>query len=251
MKGKIEWAGKWYALDFREPKSISLTINNGNENPNCYFSEPVKFDVIRTKNFVGSIAEGGNVNHQKIILSPHGNGTHTECSGHIFDNNNTIAKTLTVPTQIAQLITVDLTKHPDGDTVISLESIQEANLIKNVTALIIRTSPNAEDKRSRNYSGKNPPYFAEECMKYLVKYGIEHLVVDLPSIDKEVDGGSLRNHNNFWDYDSDSRTHCTITELAYIENDIADGTYLLDLQCLKIALDVTPSNPILYSLNPI
>jgi arylformamidase len=251
MEAKIEWSEKSFKVDFGNPRSIGITLNNGDANPNCYFADPVSFEVIRTNDFVGSISEGGNVNHKKIVLSPHGNGTHTECSGHIYDNKITIADILSTHIHVGHLLSVDLEKNSEGDLIIGVEELRKSLIPRNISALVIRTRPNTKEKCLRNYSGSNPPYLSRESMAYIVKNGIEHLIVDLPSVDKEVDGGALINHNQFWANNDGSRSHCTITELAYIEDSIVDGTYLIDFQCLKIALDVSPSNPVLYSLSPI
>ena len=251
MKAKIEWSNKNFEVDFGNPMSIGITLNDGDKNPNCYFADSVKFEAIRTSDFVGSIRDGGSVNHKKILLSPHGNGTHTECSGHIYDNENTLADIRTNHMHVGQLVSVDLEKNAEGDLIIGEADLRKSLTAENVSALIIRTKPNLKDKCHRNYSGSNPPYLSKESMALIVEHGIEHLIVDLPSVDKEVDGGALVNHNQFWDYNDPSRGHCTITELAFIEDSIENGIYLVDLQFLKIALDVSPSNPILYSLNPI
>ena len=67
-------------------------------------------------------------------------------------------------------------------------------------ALIIRTTPNTLDKKKQVYSGTNPCYFSKEAMDYIVKMNIEHLLVDIPSLDREEDGGKLEAHNTFWNY---------------------------------------------------
>ena len=51
--------------------------------------------------------------------------------------------------------------------------------------------------KCKDYSNQNP-YFAEECMKYLVEIGINHLLIDLPSVDREKDDGHLKNHKIFF-----------------------------------------------------
>ena len=120
-----------------------------------------------------------------------------------------------------------------------------------VKALIVRTMPNTSRKLHHNYSGSNPAYFTKEAMRSIVDHGIEHLVTDLPSVDKEQDEGKLIAHKVFWQLEGAIRINTTITELAYIENNIEDGIYLMDLQVLRLYMDASPSNPILYSLNPI
>ena len=115
-----------------------------------------------------------------------------------------------------------------------------------VTALIIRSLPNHEDKCSRNYSGTNPPYLTPEAMEYIVQQGIEHLLLDLPSVDREQDEGKLACHKIFWNYPEHPRKHCTISELIYVPDTIKDGNYLLQIQIPNISCDAAPSRPVLY-----
>jgi kynurenine formamidase len=250
MKIQLKWQDEILAADLAKPISIAIPLKNGAENPNCYFAEPVKFEVIKGDGFIGSVKLGGSVNHQKISLSPHGNGTHTECYAHIADTTATIATQLDNHFQIAQIVSVQPLAM-GGDLAIDRLVLQNTPLIADVKALITRTLPNTTEKLTRNYSGANPPYFTQDAMQLIVDHGIEHLVTDLPSVDKEQDEGRLSAHKTFWQVENEIRQNTTITELAFIPNFVADGLYLLDLQILPLDLDVSPSNPILYSLNPI
>ena len=76
--------------------------------------------------------------------------------------------------------------------------------------------------------------------------GIKHLLIDLPSVDKEKDNGELKGHKAFWNYNGKLRKDCTITEFIYVSNKIEDGTYFLNLQIAPFENDATPSKPILY-----
>ena len=250
MKAQIEWQGKAYEANLKSPMSIAIPLKDGSENPNCYFAEPVKFEVIRGDGFVGSIKLGGTVNHKKIIISPHGNGTHTECYGHISDSDAVIATQLQEHFHIAQLVSVTPLSVRD-DKIIDNSVLGVERIENGISSLIVRTLPNSSEKLLHNYSGTNPAYFTKEAMQSLVNNGIEHLVTDLPSVDKEQDGGMLAAHKAFWQIDNDLRANATITELAFIPEEIEDGLYLIDLQILSLHLDASPSNPILYSLNPI
>ena len=78
------------------------------------------------------------------------------------------------------------------------------------------------------------------------------------SVDRAVDGGLLRGHRIFWGLPDGSvqlaaatRPHATLTELAYIDDSIADGLYLLNLQVPAFDSDAAPSRPILYPLEPV
>jgi hypothetical protein len=77
---------------------------------------------------------------------------------------------------------------------------------------------------------------------------IQHLLLDLPSVDREEDGGALAAHKAFWKYPEDPRTKATITELIYVDNVVPDGLYLLQIQIAAMELDASPSRPFIYPL---
>jgi kynurenine formamidase len=133
------------------------------------------------------------------------------------------------------------------DKIISLEQIK-GKLTSNCQALVLRTLPNLESKKTMQYSNTNPPFIAKEVAIYLRESGIKHLLIDLPSVDKEVDGGVLAAHHAFWNYPENTRTDCTITELIFVPQHIKDGNYLLNLTFAPFHNDASPSRPILYSL---
>ena len=88
-------------------------------------------------------------------------------------------------------------------------------------------------------------------MEYMVDIGVKHLLIDLPSVDKEDDGGALVGHKIFWKYPENTRKKCTITELIYVSNSIKDGLYLLNLQFVPFENDASPSRPIIFNLNKV
>ena len=98
------------------------------------------------------------------------------------------------------------------------------------------------------YSHTNPPYLLEEAVEYLKEKGIEHLLIDLPSVDKEKDEGKLLAHNAFWNTKGVIRMQATITEFIYVSNKIKDGTYFLNLMIAPFENDATPSKPTLYEI---
>jgi hypothetical protein len=127
------------------------------------------------------------------------------------------------------------------------------------TALVVRTLPNDPGKRYRRYDGPCPaPYFTADAMRWIVERGVTSLVVDLPSLDRADDGGSLVAHRLFWglapdvlDAQQARRGRALVTELAYVPDSAPDGTYLLDLQVPAFATDAAPSRPVLYPLREI
>jgi kynurenine formamidase len=126
--------------------------------------------------------------------------------------------------------------------------LDSLKLQKGTKGLIIRTLPNEENKKQRQYSGTNPPYFTKEAIDWIVSKEMEHLLVDLPSIDKEQDEGKLLAHKSFWQFPHDTRKNATITELIYVPDGITDGYYLVNLQYYPFPMDASPSRPLLYAL---
>ncbi len=115
-------------------------------------------------------------------------------------------------------------------------------------ALIIRTTPNNLDKKSKNWSGSNWAYVCEDAMEYLANLGVKHFLIDLPSVDKEFDGGHLLAHHAFWMHPQRTRFDATITELIYVAEEISDGNYFLNLQPASFVNDASPCKPVIYEV---
>jgi len=87
---------------------------------------------------------------------------------------------------------------------------------------------------------------------------VQHLLVDLPSIDREEDDGMLLSHCTFWEFERKTEelsgknySTRTITELCFIPERVTDGIYILNLQVAPFHLDAAPSKPILYTIRKI
>ena len=248
MKSTIKIRRKKYKIDFSKPIDISIPIHNGENQLKCFYANDVSFEPVKAGDFIGSLKEGGPVNFYTIQINPHGNGTHTECCGHILDNDLSINQCLKSFHFLAQLITLEPKLLPNGDRVFQLDSSDTINLLPDVEALVIRTLPNGDFKKRTNYSGQNAPYFHPELMQVFVDAGIRHLLIDLPSVDKEQDGGALSAHHTFWQTETEPRLDATITEMVYIDDSISDGIYVLNLQIISLELDASPSKPVLYGV---
>ena len=98
-----------------------------------------------------------------------------------------------------------------------------------------------------------PAFLSIEAMEYIVSLGVDHLLVDTPSVDRLLDEGNLSSHNIFWETkekEFNSKTqNKTITEMIFASEDIKDGCYLLNLQIPAFVSDAAPSRPILYKIN--
>lgn len=253
MISTFQYLGSMYRADLARPLDISIPLSEGPGTVNCFWAPPMETTPVVAGDFIGSTARGGPVNFLNVTFNPHGNGTHTECVGHIAKEKFTINECLTSFHFIAKLATLYPTKLRDGDRAILPGQLAEVVVPGEVEALVLRTMPNRPEKLSINYSGSNPPYLHHEATAYLVSCGIRHLLLDLPSVDREEDGGQLLSHRAFWNYRGPGaagiRKNCTITELIYAPNEIPDGLYLLNLQIAAFEIDASPSKPVLYALS--
>ena len=213
----------------------------------------VKMVPFQAGDFIGSVRAGAPVNYYNVFFNPHGNGTHTECRGHITRRVHSINQTLKKHHFLARLISVKPIRQGKEDLVITEKMIKRQLSGKDSTAaLVIRTRPNRFSKLTKDYTDTNPPYLTDKAMQYLVDQKVQHLLIDLPSVDREVDGGKLSAHHLFWGMGpvrDPSRKSCTITELIYVGDHVEDGLYLLNLQTAPIELDATPSRPVLFAIS--
>lgn len=248
MKISLTHYGKAYTADLSEGIDISIPLIPNSDSPNCFWAPLFTAEPVRSGDWVGDTLQGGDVNFKTVTLNPHGNGTHTECVGHISTEKITINQVLTDFHHIAQIISIYPQIMDNGDKVITKSQIVDSYILKEANALIIRTLPNSNDKKRRIYSGTNPPYLNHEAISYIVESGIDHLLLDLPSVDREEDEGKLLGHKTFWSYPSKIDKKKTITEMVFVNNNVLDGLYLLNMQIASFELDASPSKPIIYKL---
>ncbi|MDP4934455.1 MAG: cyclase family protein [Salibacteraceae bacterium] len=233
-------------MDFKNGIDISIPYRTLPKATSAWYVPPVKAEPVRMGDWVGSVAEGGSVNFRNLTLNPHGHGTHTECVGHIALEVHSVNQHLKQWFFDALLITIEPEKLGD-DLVITKAQIMAAVGDSKPEALILRTLPNSDKKLFTNYSSSNPPYIEAASAAWMREQNIKHLLLDLPSVDREEDGGALAAHKAFWNYPENPRMDATITELIYVPNEVADGEYLLNLQVAPIENDASPSRPVLFS----
>jgi arylformamidase len=143
-------------------------------------------------------------------------------------------------------MTVCPTKKDSGDFVVEKSQIEGKLEKGRCEALILRTLPNDNSKKEKQYSGTNPPYMDIALIPLLEEAGVKHLLVDLPSVDREEDGGKLAFHHAFWQVPENPQLDKTITELIYVDESIKDGRYILNLQVAPFENDAAPSRPVLH-----
>lgn len=243
-------------IDTDKGYDISLPLTNDLENPRAWYVQPPTIEPVRANGFVGSVAEGGSVNFRDIFFNPHGHGTHTECLGHITEKVYSVNQQL--KTSFFTALVVSITPDTIWDEMEKMEDeiitkAQLKRLLEGVKteALVIRTLPNLPGKKHKNYSSSNPPYIAADAIDVLNEAGIEHLLIDLPSVDREEDGGILAFHHAFWQVPENPQFHKTITEFIYVSDEIADGNYILNLQTAPFENDATPSRPVLFEVKKV
>jgi len=247
MKCKITIKDSEVEVDLSQPIDISIALQPSAENPLAWYQDKPVVTPVVMGDWVGKVSEGGSVNFNNVFFNPHAHGTHTESYGHISKEFYSVNEALKTFFFMAKLITVT-PKIVGKDQVILKESLQNVLSGNTFEAVVIRTLPNESDKKSKHWSNTNWPYLDEAAAKYLREIGVKHLLIDLPSVDREHDEGKLLAHKAFWNYPENPREDSTITEMVYIPNRIEDGNYLLNLQMASFENDASPSKPVLYQI---
>lgn len=245
---KIKLNNKKYKVNLSKPIDISLPLKASQNNVSAWYIDAPKITPVVDGNWIASVEKGASINFNNIAFNPHAHGTHTECVGHITKEFYSVNKALKTFFFIAKVITVNPEIQKNGDAIITKSQLEHLIDNHNFEALIIRTLPNTKAKKARHYSHTNPPFLTEEAAKFIRKIGVNHLLIDLPSVDKEKDEGKLLAHKAFWNFDDKLRHNATITEFVYVKNKVKDGNYLLNLQIAPFENDASPSKPILYKI---
>lgn len=216
----------------------------------------------------------------EVTFIPHCHGTHTEGIGHISRDLITISKVIEgheaelYPAVLVTVNSVTYTQGMDesyhcaqaGDAVITRQVLEAAvnrvvdqSVFAEHSAIIIRCDYESYLGTANNHF-KNPPYYTEQAIQFLADKFSHHLT-NLPSIDRESDGGKMVNHQAFFKipktksaneiYNEHSQLaeehQRTNTEMCFIAANIPDGGYFLRLQILNSwQLDAAPSAPLLY-----
>jgi kynurenine formamidase len=262
-----------WQVDHSRVHDVSIPLLFDGAQPN-FFGAPIASSTpLVAGDFIGDVRKGGSCNCATYSITPHCNGTHTECVGHVTGERLGIRNVQVPALILARLVTLSpvdaLTSGEStqplphaGDHMITRAALEHAlrsDTLEGCAALVVRTTPNSVSKRTRSYGpDEPPPYFSAEFMHAIVASSVEHLVCDLPSVDRAADEGKLTAHRIFWGLPAGaiesraaSRPQATITELAYIDDAIEDGLYVLNLQVPPFDSDAAPSRPLLLPLVPV
>ena len=253
--------------------------------------------------FTASVDSGASINCAVISsLCAHSNGTHTECVGHVLPGRVTLGGLArafgTPPGGLIPAILLSVRPEMLGesgdeyapgnssDRVISFCSVSRAldTLAGGLAAMhgngalagvphallaagggvCLRTIPNTFLKRSARWSHAAAPYLTPAALSLLLALGACHIAVDLPSLDREEDGGELLSHRMWWSLPhrgepsalpntfaataASNGAKRLVTELAFFPDTCEDGIYLLNIAVAPIDMDAAPSRLTLHTL---
>ncbi len=269
MKLEFHLAEQAYAVNLAAPIDLAIPLHFNGAQP-CFFeAPPATAQPFASGGFIGDTRQGGSSNVATVTLTPHCNGTHTECVGHLANQRISLESVLREAFIPATLITV--TPQPAAtcrdtylpplrkeDLLITHDHLSSAlprNAGPFLRGLILRTRPNTPAKITRRYAQHVPAFFSIEAMQLVTRLGVQHLLVDLPSVDRMFDEGRLTSHRLFWEvppesHEVDPARHSvkTITEMIYVDAAVPDGFYLLNLQIPRFVAEAAPSRPLIFAI---
>ena len=125
--------------------------------------------------FIGDVNRGGSCNCSTYHLTPHCNGTHTECVGHITREKLAVNRVAPTALQFATLVSIKpektATSFSENDLLITRELLQQQlNHHQQGNAVIVRTLPNV-NKLKTNYDTHCPAYFNAQALAWLADIG--------------------------------------------------------------------------------
>jgi kynurenine formamidase len=259
-------------VDFARATSLAIPLQLDGAQPRHFGAPSAASRPYVAGSFNGEVARGASCNCRSVTLVPHCNGTHTEGVAHLTTGGSPLhayvpaaplpALLLTLlPTDAARSGEDSLPAPQSGDRLLTRAALLDVwprELPFAPRLLVLRTLPNDAGKQHADHSDANPPYLSRQLAAELVARGIEHLVLDLPSADRGDDEGKLTAHRLFFGLPAGStaigdatRAQCTITEFAYIPDEIPDGACAVQLQLTPWSGDAVPSRPLhLPLVNP-
>lgn len=261
-----------FSVDLDHTVDLSVPIRFDQADSRAFSLPPATTGAVEVGGFVGDVRRGGSCNCETHHLTPHADGTHTEGPGHLLAQRVPVR----VEDVVCVAVLVRITPRPLGevadehsgnhrhdDAVVDVVSLREAidavvipAEAPPATAIVIATGSGAQ-RRATKFSGTNPPYLTVEAATLLRERGFWHVLVDLPSLDREDDGGLLAAHRAFFALPTGlvvdepgnaapaAPTPRTVTELIAVNDDVAAGLYALFLQVAPIVADAVPSRPLI------
>ena len=264
--------GVSFTTNLGEGQDLSIPLSFSDRDPSLYETPHASHRPFTADGLIGDTRLGGSCNVATIELTPHCNGTHTECVGHLTTEPrfiNDILPTGLIPCTLISVTPESIrmvgetsTPPVESDDVLGLTARSIASVWKDSSpswrrALIIRTLPNLDLKRTAKHTNNDVPFFTVEAIELLKARGVEHILVDLPSLDRLHDNGKMAAHRTWWNIDPDlfgpnSETDAlrTITELIFVPDLVKDGLGFVSIQIPPFCSDAAPSRPIFFGASP-
>ena len=258
------WAGQAVpAVDFDAAVSLALPLDFNQPHPRHFGAPLATSEPFRVGSFEGEVARGASCNCSRVVLIPHCNGTHTESVSHLTVAQRALHQVLPLVPMPALLLAVravpasgsgeDSDPPPQaGDRLVTRAAVREAwarHPGARPRALLLDTGTDWNDP--------TPPFLSRQLMQELVDQDIEHLVTDLPSVDRLDDQGRLTAHRLFFGLPPAStelaeatRAQATITELACFPAGLRAGPCAVQIQIPAWSGDAVPSRPLYLPLAP-
>ncbi len=262
--------GRRWQVAVDAPIELAVALDFEGHQANAFGLEDARREAVEAGDFVGDRRRGGSVNCERLTMIPHANGTHTEGVGHISKERVWVADMAPAPLYLAALLTVRCErlgdigesyggKSEDSDWVVSARGLasvmEDMDPSPAIDAVILRVEAPSFEAGGR-YGDQNPPYLSDEAVGWLRRRGIEHLLVELPSVDRGDDGGALASHHAFFGHRRgeavrEASRGRTITEMIAVPDAVEDGLYGLSLRFGRIQSDAAASRPVIYGVRQV
>lgn len=212
-------------------KAIPIYLTFGEYPWRCFGINALKLNPLYSfdENGCGCAAD-------EITFCPHSSGTHFESKAHVIKND-------VKPTHISSIILPIM-----YSILVDFNAIDDLKPSKHVKAVIIRFGLVEACVRSGefDFTGTNPAFVEPSVIDHLqsIYTNLQVLLVDLPSVDPETDGGKLEAHKRFFA----GINSLGIIELCHLRSTIEPGYYGLAINMASFNSDACPCSPILYPL---
>lgn len=267
MKAELRWHGEDIRIDLGRGKSLAINLDPHGLQPSFFAPGPATTRPLQVGDYIGDVAQGGSCNAEVLEYIPHCHGTHTECRAHLQKDAGHVLDLIDQKPCLAALISLHGTAAGETEesgvsrtqpkerllTLDELRTHADAFTTHRIDALIIRTLPNDDSKRQRNYADAAAyPVLSRESINWLAAQNLAHLLIDTPSLDRAQDSGQLVNHRSWWGLSESSGTHDAIhasrsvTEMIFVPDGVLDGHYWLNIELQPLIADAVSSRPVIY-----
>jgi kynurenine formamidase len=232
--------GKVKRFRLGEPLSVSREVYFKGEtrSPNAFHLTPITSKTVEFEGqFIGDVSRGGSCNVDTLQYVPHGL-THLETSAHILgpEAHPPTVKDIPVEKLSGIVFLIDLSQPGEESAQLVPRAAVQAKLEQNtlpISLLAIKTRASLLPQ-DYDFSGKNFLALAPGTAKGIHDYTvcssrIQCLILDLPSIDPEKDGGKLLAHRHFFGLpetgtNAGDKEKRALVELAWFAN-LTEGYY--------------------------